>query len=45
MSTQQHLILAGDIGGTKTNLALFGVAGHSLAMIREQRYPSAGLKD
>ena len=42
MSVQQHLILAGDIGGTKTNLALFGVAGHSLAMIREQRYSSAG---
>jgi len=42
MPTQPHLILAGDIGGTKTNLALFGVAGNSLAILREQRYPSAG---
>jgi glucokinase len=39
---QQHLILAGDIGGTKTNLALFGVAGNSLSILREQRYPSTG---
>jgi glucokinase len=42
MSARQHLILAGDIGGTKTNLALFGVAGNSLSILREQRYPSAG---
>ncbi|MEI8292501.1 MAG: glucokinase [bacterium] len=39
---RQHIILAGDIGGTKTNLALFGVAGHSLALLREERYHSAG---
>ena len=37
---QQHLILAGDIGGTKANVALFGVVGGKLAMLREQRYPS-----
>lgn len=42
MPTRQHLILAGDIGGTKTNLALFGVAGNSLAILREQRFPSTG---
>jgi glucokinase len=42
MPTQQHLILAGDIGGTKTNLALFGVAGNSLSILREQRFPSTG---
>lgn len=42
MSARQHLILAGDIGGTKTNLALFGVAGNSLAILREQRFPSTG---
>jgi len=37
---RQHIILAGDIGGTKTDLALFGVAGNSLSIMREQRYPS-----
>jgi glucokinase len=37
----QHLILAGDIGGTKTNLAPFGVAGRSLAILRQERFPSA----
>ncbi|MFM8717639.1 MAG: glucokinase [Spartobacteria bacterium] len=42
MPSSQHLILAGDIGGTKTNLALFGVAGNSLSILREQRFPSTG---
>ena len=42
MSNRQHIILAGDIGGTKTNLALFGGAGNSLSLLREQRYPSTG---
>ncbi|MFM8830782.1 MAG: glucokinase [Spartobacteria bacterium] len=42
MPNSQHLILAGDIGGTKTNLALFGVAGNSLSILREQRFPSTG---
>lgn len=40
-----HLILAGDIGGTKTNLAILQVIetgiGHEFVTIRKNRYPSA----
>jgi glucokinase len=37
------MILAGDIGGTKTNIALFESNGSALgAVIRQQRFPSAG---
>jgi glucokinase len=35
-----HVALAGDIGGTKTNLALFDVAGRTLAPRRETSFPS-----
>lgn len=42
MATHPHLILAGDIGGTKANIALFHVVGGKLSLVREQRYPSAG---
>jgi glucokinase len=42
-------VLAGDIGGTKSSLALYGVeAGGRLALIREASFPSrqyAGLED
>jgi glucokinase len=35
-----HVALAGDIGGTKTNLALFEVAGPALTPLRETSFPS-----
>jgi glucokinase len=41
MPTQNHLILAGDIGGTKSHIALFHVIGGKLSLFREQRYPSS----
>jgi glucokinase len=34
------MILAGDIGGTKTNLGLFDAGGGSLRLIRQQSFPS-----
>jgi len=42
MPARPHLILAGDIGGTKANIALFHVVGRKLSLVREQRYSSAG---
>lgn len=42
MSSRPHLLLAGDIGGTKANIALFHVVGNKLSLVREERYPSAG---
>ncbi len=33
-------VLAGDIGGTKTNLALYAVGGGALTKLREHAYPS-----
>ncbi|MBU6183287.1 MAG: glucokinase, partial [Verrucomicrobia bacterium] len=42
MAARPHLILAGDIGGTKSHIALFAVIGGKLSMQRHQRYPSAG---
>jgi len=39
-------LLAGDIGGTKTLLALYGLeVGGSLSLLRSQRYPSAAWDD
>ncbi|TAN48135.1 MAG: glucokinase [Methylococcaceae bacterium] len=41
-------VLAGDVGGTKTLLALYAVRGHNLQLLREARYASAdfdGLAD
>jgi glucokinase len=36
------MILAGDIGGTKTNVALFETSGHALGpVVRQQTFPSA----
>ena len=41
-------VLAGDVGGTKTNLAIYSVSGHgTLAVVREASFPSrdyAGLE-
>jgi glucokinase len=42
------MILAGDIGGTKTNLGLFDVSSGTLSKVAEKRYPSrehAGLEE
>jgi glucokinase len=36
----RNLVLAGDIGGTKTHLALFSVHGEKLRIESEQRFPS-----
>jgi glucokinase len=41
MPNQSHLILAGDIGGTKSNIALFSIVGDKLSLLREQRFASA----
>lgn len=41
-------VLAGDIGGTKTALAIHAVAGDATALVREHTFPSrdyAGLED
>ena len=40
MATSPY-ILAGDIGGTKSNIATFRVVGSELILVRNQRYPSA----
>ncbi len=34
------MIIAGDIGGTKTVLALFETAGEDLRFVREATFPS-----
>ena len=34
------MILAGDIGGTKTNLGLFETPDGALALLAQQSYPS-----
>lgn len=45
MAVQLPLVLAGDVGGTKTNLAIFEIQpdgeGGTLALRRNKRYPSA----
>lgn len=40
--TRSPLILAGDIGGTKTKLGLFSLLDTSLEPVRQKRFPSAG---
>lgn len=40
MSKKTHRLLAGDIGGTKSNLAIFSSDGNTLTMERHQRYAS-----
>lgn len=40
ISSSQY-ILAGDIGGTKANIATFRVVGRELVVVRNQRFPSA----
>ena len=34
------MILAGDIGGTKTNLGLFDIQQDKLTKVSDKRYPS-----
>src|SRR6188472_2341131 len=41
MPDKAYIIIAGDIGGTKSNLAIFRVVGESLNLERNQRYHSA----
>ncbi len=41
MPDKSHIILAGDIGGTKTNLAIFTVIGDTLTIVRNERFPSS----
>jgi glucokinase len=41
MSDKPQIILAGDIGGTKSNLAILCVNGATLGMERNRRFPSA----
>ncbi len=38
---QSYVILAGDIGGTKSNLATFAVKDGAFTMLRNKRFPSA----
>jgi len=40
MNKENRRVLAGDIGGTKTRLALFDVAGTTLITVAEERYSS-----
>src|SRR5437764_36953 len=37
---RRELVLAGDIGGTKTNLALFSVHGEKLRVESQRNFPS-----
>ncbi len=39
-----QLVLAGDVGGTKTHLGLYQVAAHEPRLLREQRYPTQSYK-
>ncbi|MBN9296618.1 MAG: glucokinase [Filimonas sp.] len=38
---EPQLVLAGDVGGTKANLALFKVLGEDMEMLYNNRYPSS----
>lgn len=39
--TMSRQVLAGDIGGTKTNLAVYSIGGeHQLSLVREATFPS-----
>ncbi|MBE9154947.1 glucokinase [Cyanobium sp. LEGE 06113] len=44
-ATQCLTVLAGDIGGTKTLLALYALCGPRLELLRSERYPSAEWPD
>ena len=39
-NTESITILAGDVGGTKTNMALYRVSAEGVSMLREGRYAS-----
>jgi glucokinase len=41
MSVKPTHLLAGDIGGTKSNIAIFAVDGNHLVLQRSERYPSS----
>lgn len=40
-SKSSQYILAGDIGGTKSNIATFRIVGSELVKVRNERFPSA----
>src|ERR1041384_951717 len=42
---QRMMIIAGDIGGTKTNLGLFDVVNGGLVLHNQQSYPSRNFKE
>src|SRR5664279_1248663 len=42
---KNNLVLAGDIGATKTNLALFKVEGENMISLRETQYKSNDYKN
>ncbi len=41
MAIKPTHLLAGDIGGTKSNIAIFAVSGDQLILQRNERYPSS----
>lgn len=41
MPDKSHIILAGDIGGTKSNIAVFNVVADTLTIESNKRFPSA----
>lgn len=41
----EHYILAGDIGGTNTNMALMGADGENLSLLGDFTYPTAEISD
>ena len=41
---RSQVVLAGDLGGTKTNLALFRIEGEQLQTVKEAQYPSQEFK-
>lgn len=45
MNNGNNIILAGDVGGTKTLLALFEGSGSHLAELKSKRYASKDFKN
>src|ERR1700683_211646 len=44
LADRSIMILAGDVGGTKTNLAIFKVGKNSVKVVSEKKYHSAKYK-
>ena len=43
--TESSIVLAGDIGATKTNLALFKIEGNNITTLHEAHYKSTDYKN